>query len=500
MDVVAGKGGNFFVVNGQVSNTVRSMLLEISAEEFSKYNAYSTMKKISRLTCEEYAAKNGLRKEILENFSRLEEVIDSHATQDLMFFIESEDSRERSSSFDNDVVVNPANYSNGFLHAAPREVAGLITDSFQISEEVMPRMLKSIGIAVERETLSHYVRWNNVTYKVDIVPERKLPYRGQTTNRSIIIVENRYVFQPDDWGMIQKVEQAFVKEKARRKRSWFAKEKPDNELLSEILQRTFKDKDLIKYSALYEAYCRVRMFRSDYIGTFIHKFHHFRNKILLDNRCLHPKSVALCARDIYNLLVEDERSSAFSVTVFRLGRYWQTGNWQELRQQEPCLSVLDEKPQEIRDNFLKNNDFMLNLKLKHWIENDLARHLPKFAQRLPEQEARNSIAKGEDVDHKEYLLQRSLLYSFYIYNPDTRKHELVNLSRYIKIDIPVNPFVQANIISKAQYYLDRKKTAKRFLLTKDGISEALVRKAAVIFDAPRRLGSRYRQRLNTQKR
>ena len=242
MDVVAGKGGNFFVVNGQVSNTIRNMLLEISAEEFNKYNAYSTMKKISRLSCEEYAAKNGLRKEILENFPRLEEVINYHATQDLMFFIESEDSRDRSSSYDNDVVVNPSNYSNGFLHAAPREVSGLITDSFQITEEVMPRMLKSIGISVERETLSHHVRWNNITYKVDVIPERKIPYRGKTTNKSIIIVENRYVFQPDDWSMIQKVEQAFVKEKNRRKRSWFMKEKPDEELLNEILQRTFKSK------------------------------------------------------------------------------------------------------------------------------------------------------------------------------------------------------------------------------------------------------------------
>ena len=499
MDVVAGKGGNFFVVNGHVSNTIRNMLLEISAEEFNKYNAYSTMKKISRLSCEEYAAKNGLRKEILENFPRLEEVINYHATQDLMFFIESEDSRDRSSSYDNDVVVNPSNYSNGFLHAAPREVSGLITDSFQITEEVMPRMLKSIGISVERETLSHHVRWNNITYKVDVIPERKIPYRGKTTNKSIIIVENRYVFQPDDWSMIQKVEQAFVKEKNRRKRSWFMKEKPDEELLNEILQRTFKSKDLIKYTALHDAYRKLRDYHSDYIGTFIHKFHHFRNKILLDNRCLHPKSVALSAADIYYTLVEDERSSHFSVTVFRLGEYWRTGDWVALRQKEPCFAVLDEKPEDVRNNLLRNIDFVLNLKLKHWTENDLPRYYPKFVQLLPEQEARNSIAKGEDVDHREYLLQRSLFYSFYVYNPDAKKHELVNLSRYIKIDIPVNPFVQANIISKAQYYLDRKKTAKRFLLTKDGISEALVRKAAIIFDAPRRLGSRRRQRMNSQK-
>ncbi len=494
MDVVAGKGGNFFVVNGRVSNTIRNMLLEISAEEYNKYNAYSTMKKISRLSCAEYAAKNGLNTTILENFYRLEEVIDSHATQDLMYFIESDDSRDRSDSYDNDVVVNPANYSNGFLHAAPREVPGVITDSFQIPEDVVPRMFKSVGIAIKREPLAHYVKWNNITYKTDIIPSRKVNYRSLLTNRSIIVVENSYVFQTDDWNKIQKVEQLFNKEKMRRQKSWFMKEKPDSVLLNDILHRLFKDKELIKYTALYDAYLKIRTFRSDYIGTFIHKFHRFRNKILIDNRCLHPKSVALNAMDMYRILVEDERSAAFAVTIFRLGQYWQSGNWDELLAKEPCFFVLNERPLEMRNRLLKNMEFVLNVKLKHWTENELRPRYQKFVSLLPALEARNSIAKGEDVNSREFLLQRSLFYSFYIYDPDSGKHELRNLSNNIKIDIPIDAFVRENIIKKAQYYLDRKRTAKKFLLTKDGINEVLVKKAAVIFDAPRRLGYRRRTR------
>lgn len=497
MDVVAGKGGNFFVVNGRVSNTIRSMLLEISAEEYNKYNAYSTMKKISRLSCAEYAAKNGLNTNILENFYRLEEVIDSHATQDLMYFIESEDSRDRSDSYDNDVVVDPSNYSNGFLHAAPREVPGVITDSFQIPDDVVPRMFKSIGIAIKREPLAHYVKWNNITYKTDIIPSRKVSYRSLLTNRSIIVVENSYVFQADDWNKIQKVEQLFNKEKMRRQKSWFMREKPDSVLLNDILHKLFKDKELIKYTALYDAYLKIRAFRSDYIGTFIHKFHRFRNKILIDNRCLHPKSVALNAVDMYRILVEDERSSAFAVTIFRLGQYWQNGNWEELLSKEPCFFVLNERPLEMRNRLLKNMEFVLNVKLKHWTENELKPRYQKFVSLLPALEARNSIAKGEDVNSREFLLQRSLFYSFYIYDPDSGKYELRNLSNNIKIDIPIDMFVQENIIKKAQYYLDRKRTAKKFLLTKDGINEVLVKKAAIIFDAPRRLG--YRRRIRQSK-
>lgn len=494
MDVVAGKGGNFFVVTGRVNNVILGMLSEISYDEFARYNAYSTMKKISRQSCAEYADKNGLHERILENFFRLEEVIDYHATQDLMYFIEFEDSRDRSDSFDNDVVVDPANYSNGFLHAAPREVSGLVTDSFQIPEELVPRMLKSVGISIKRETLSHFVKWSSVTYKVDIVPARKQSYRSRFDNKSIAVVENCYVFEPDDWKNIKKIEQTFIKEKVKRKKSWFLKEKPDDVLLDDILHKLFKEKELIKYGALYAAYREIRRIRNDYIGSFIHSFHHFRNKILIDNRCLHPKSVALSAQDMYNILVEDERSAAFAVTVYRLSRYWQNGNWNELLSKEPCFAILAERPQEMRDNLLKNMEFVLNVKLKYWTEHELERHYPKFVGLLPALEARNSIAKGEDENRREYLLQRSLMYSFYIYNPDSGKFELHNLSRNIKIDIPADRYIQENIIKKAQYYIDRKRSAKRFLLTKDGISETLVRKAAVIFDAPRRLGVRKRMK------
>lgn len=492
MDVVAGKGGNFFVVNGSVSNTILNMLSEISYEEFGKYNAYSTMKKISRQSPAEYAAKNGLRQNIVENFSRLEEVIDYHATQDLMYFIESEDGRERSDSYDNDVVVNPANYNNGFLHAAPREVSGLITDSFQIPEDLVPRLLKSVGISIKRETLSHFVKWNNITYKVDITPARTQNYVSMFNNKSIIVVENCYVFQSDDWNIVKKIEQKFIKEKVRRKKSWFLKEKPDDVLLEDILRKMFKDKALIRYTALYHAYREIRKIRHDYAGIFIHEFHHLRNKILVENRSLHPKSLALNGADLYNIQVEDERSASLAVTIFRLSRYWKNKSWNELLSKEPCFEVLKDRPQEVRENLLKNMEFVVNLKLKHWTENELVRHYPKFVGNLPLIEARNSIAKGEDVERREYFRQRSLMYSFYIYNPDSGRFELRNLSRYIKIDIPVDGFVQENIIDKARYYIDRKKAAKRFLLAKDGISEALVKKAAVVFDAPRRLGARRR--------
>lgn len=106
--------------------------------------------------------------------------------------------------------------------------------------------------------------------------------------------------------------------------------------------------------------------------------------------------------------------------------------------------------------FAEKHGIRLERKTQILTETELERHYPKFVGLLPALEARNSIAKGEDENRREYLLQRSLMYSFYIYNPDSGKFELHNLSRNIKIDIPADRYIQENIIKKAQYYIDRK--------------------------------------------
>lgn len=494
MDVVAGKNGSFFVVKKKIGNTILNMLSDISYDEYGRYHAYATLKKISKDSCAEYARKNGLLVGILENFALLEEVVDFRATQDIMFFIESDDGRERGESIE-EFSVNTANYKNGFAHAAPREVSGLITDSFCIPEPYVPRMLKSVGIAIIRELLSNFVRWNEITYRAEIIPSRKLPYRSSFDNKSLKVVEECYVFQSDDWCIIKKIENKFVKEKARRQSSWFLKKRSDNELLDEILKSMFKDKKLLrKYTDLYECYRSVRRIRHDYMGAFIHQFHHIRSKIVLENHRLRPHSRALTAQNLYFIQVEDERSAAFAETINRINAYWRNGNWNELLAKEPCFSVLADRVPDVRDKLLKNMDFVLNVKLKYWNEHEWERYLKKFIANLPVLEAQNSLAKGEDLDGKEYLRQRSIMYSFYIYDPDRKKYRIECLSKYIKIDIPVTQEVQENIIDKAQYYIDRKKTAKRFLMLKEGMNEELLRKATIIYDSHRRLSAASKHR------
>ena len=87
MDIVAGKNGSFFVVTDIIDTDTSKKLANISFDEFGRYNAWPTMKKISHRSEAEYVEKNGLKLEILQKFDRFREAVDYKATQDLLFFI-----------------------------------------------------------------------------------------------------------------------------------------------------------------------------------------------------------------------------------------------------------------------------------------------------------------------------------------------------------------------------------------------------------------------------
>lgn len=490
MDVVTGKNGSFFVVTNNIDTDTTKKLADISFDEFDRYNAWSTMKKIARINSAEYAAKKSLRLDILEKFDRFAEAVDYKATQNLLYFIETESGREQVANERNTLQINPDNFKNGFLHPAPREVSGLITDSFQIKDADVPRMLKNMGISITRSVISHFVKWNNVTYKVDVIPAAPDARKGAYNGSEIVVGENCYVFQSDDWRHIKKIEYHFNKEKTDRKNSWFRMEKPDDEIFAGVLKRVCKDaRQQTICSALYQKYVELKELRANYRSIFIHEFHHLRSKVLIENRCLKPDVKALLAPDMYYILVEDERAAHLAATIDRINIYWHDHDWEQLLKDEPCFEILASRSEAERNRLLLNLDFVTNAKLKHWTENSLELHYKKIMHRMPWLHSYCSVAKGIDEDRREYLLMRSMLYSFWVYNPFSQRYKMVRLDKYIKIDIPADGEMPQTIISRAQSFIDKKKGARDMLGIKYGISLDLIRKAANIYDAQWRIKS-----------
>ena len=483
MDVIAGKNGSFFVVMGNIEANVAKTLASISFDQFSRYNAWSTMKKVSKLTDWEYAAQNSLDLNVLNDFSRYAKCVDWKATQDLAFFIEMEIGREQ---LDDDVelrIINPNNFQNGFRYTAPREVAGLLTDPVVLHDDDIPQLLKKTGISIKRMVLSNFVKWNSVTYRVDVVPANTEIKKVMAKGSEIAIGEFCYVFNSDDWTYIKNIDNAMKRCAGSKHKMWFLKNKTDEDVFNDVVKKICKDKNKqIMYSALYKKYVELQGRKADYRSVFAHEYHHVKNRILIENRCLKPDTKALLAADIYYILVEDERSAHLAVTLDRLDRYWHDHDWDSFARKEQCFAFLASHTEAERNRLLRNLDFVMNTKLKHWTYYSLDAHYQKLSLRLPWLLKYSSVAKGIDARRKEYILMRSMLYSFRVYDPDADKYKFVQLDKYIKINIPVSGKVMSNVIEKAQMFIDRKNNAKEMLKIKYGMTDRMIKVAANIYD------------------
>ena len=489
MEIIAGKNGSFFVITRNVDTDTVRKLAGISFDEFGRYNAWATMKRIAKMSSEEYAAKNYLRHDILEKFDRFADAVDLKATQDLMFFIETENGREDFDDVTEIIKIHPHGFKNNFAYPLPRISDGKITDSFALKDQDVPKMLKRIGSVIERSTAYHDVKWNNVTYKADVISEEPKARKASIVGSNIVIRENCYRFSDEDWKYLQKIDDAFNKEKYSREHSWYRFNKPENEILESIITKMCKSNkhNYAMYKAMYAKFVELKNSRTDYMGILVHEFHHLRNRILSQNRCLKADVKALNALDVYYIMVEDERSAHLAVTIDRLNKYWHDKDWEDLLSKEPCFEVLKMRSEEDRDRLLTNLDFVTNIKLKHWTEHCLEQHNPKIASRLPTLQRYSSIAKGLDESRKEYMLMRSMLYTFYVYNPQTGKYKMMRLDKYIKINIPVSDSVINHIIKKVQLFINRKLGAKDMLKIKYGLTDNMIKQAANIYDASLRL-------------
>ena len=489
MEIIAGKNGSFFVVTTNVDTDTLRKLADISFEEFGCYNAWQTMKRISGMGSAEYARKNGLRLDILEKFDRFADAVDIKATQDLMFFIENENGREQLENKPDMISIRPREFKNGFAYPLPRETERGIVDSFAIRDKDIPPLLKKIGTVIGRVPVNYDVKWNGVTYKPEVVPENPNSRKAFINGSNIFIGENCYNFDNKDLRYIRQIDKAFNDEKNSRQNSWYRLNKPENEILEHVVTKICGNNRYMVpiYTAMYKKYIELKNTHADYHAIFVHEAHHLRNRILLLNRSLKPNTKALGAVDMYYITVEDERSSHLAVIIDRINRYWKDRNWEELLSKEPCLEALRMRSVEDRNRLLSNLDFVTNIKLKHWTETYLDAHIERIALRLAFLQRYNSIAKGFDNKRNEYVLMRSLLYSYRVYNPRTGKYKMTRLDKYIKIDIPVTDQIMRNIIGRAKNFIDRKRRAKEMLKAKYGFTDKMIKTAANIYDASLRI-------------
>lgn len=176
--------------------------------------------------------------------------------------------------------------------------------------------------------------------------------------------------------------------------------------------------------------------------TLVHETKHQRNSLLRERRMLTKASAKqLSCEDVYKIEVEDERSATFAALIHAVNEYLQKGNTELLnvcKETYPWLDkALENKTPQQTVAVLTNHHFLLNQTLTDWNVNFTDSYYGQFMSNCP-YHAREYNSWPPDVNHEEYKRQRSLLYKFKIYNPQTKKMEDKDLSSYISVDVVMN--------------------------------------------------------------
>ncbi len=482
MDVIAARKGDFFIVKNNLAADIARKLSNLTFEEFELCAAWNTLRKISFQTIEQYAEKHSLDVDILKEFPSISSNVYYKATKELIFFFERDNNYER---FRNTkcIIKKKQDFENDFKFKIPKSNFGFILNSFYMQNKEIPEYIKRIGSSIVRRLKTYLVQYNEITNSVHIIPKfLPLPTTLNQQNK-IFIYENAYVFYPEDWQIIKKIRIYYKRLRASKRSSWFARLQNDEALLNEAIRKICPSPQREnKFKALYQKYVQLYLQHTNYHGPFIYECHKLRNRILIEGRLCKLCSKKLLPEDIFNLMIENERSSQLALMIDRINHYWFDHNSKKLFSSEPCLKVLEGRSNEEREKLLTNLDFLVNVKLQYWMKNSYNKYYTKIFKQSLELIDLSPVTKRIDEKRDEYHLMRSMMYSLSIYNPNKKIYQLKKLDKYIKFPIPLNNQEKANLITRYKNLTSRQTKAKEFLKIKYGFSEEIIQTANKIYN------------------
>jgi hypothetical protein len=483
MDITAGKDGTFFVTKDDLNADIARELSEMTFKDFGHYVAWFTLQKISPQTCEQFARKNNLKPEILQNFSAFNNAVYYKETEDLISFFEKDDNFRRFKRITCLKNDRKTNFTNDFKHNVPKFNFGYIHDKFYLQNQEIPKYIKKAGIAIKRISKTHLVQYNAITHKVHLLPTFTPDAKTVNNENIIYFYENSFIFFPEDWQIIRQIDSAYAAQKATQKTSWFPLKKNKNEIIAEIIKKISPPAQAEKYLALYQKYVELSRFSTDYKSRFIYECHKMRNRILVEGRLRKLNNKKLLPEDTFTIIVENERSSHLALTFERINTYWHDRDFAKLCLAEPWLKPLENKKEAERDALLADTKYIAEQKLQYWMENSYKTEYESLYNRALTLIDLSPITKDICGTKKELNLLLSMLYSFKIYNPTLQRYQIKHINAYFDQPVDVNEQIKENLRKRYNDVSQRQTKALNFIKIRYGFSDELIKKATKIYNA-----------------
>lgn len=353
-----------------------------------------------------------------------------------------------------DFVKNPQNYQNNIQtnNNCPSNIAlkpNTIHFDNSIDDAEIPELIKNLGFTMNPVDDDYDVYFNADSQKYEALNFNPRLASVNVKDKLVKFVRNHFTFQPAEYATLTRLISAF--ENSRRAN-------PGLDIRQFI--NTISN---AKEKSLFTFYAEERRTRETRMLLLKHELVHIKNKVLMSGFELKKNSKRLSVQDYYRLGVEDERSAYLSQIVNAVNLYLKKGNPKDFSmfdaEANELVSAMQRMPENARFSYVQNPKTLLDASFrsfdchhrKHYDSGQFVRNMKLQADKIP-------LSAEADNDRSDFFKQRSLLYRFNLYNPQTKKYEAKNFTPYIdnSQEVAINNDNIVNIINPCQQILARR--------------------------------------------
>lgn len=339
------------------------------------------------------------------------------------------------------VNLDRDNYLNELNKPLPNIQLGadkVLFNSFpHISDEFISEFAQKAGLQFRRQDVYNHAEFDDATQNIKYTNQEGKPVnidaQGLSYENCIWITNEIISLNKNDYLTAQKNEKEIRDlEKANPLLTyWDAKDQV-------LAQKSLKEQKL------YNVYERALMKDNEVKRTILHEIKHFKTKFLLESRQYKKGSKNLSVKNLFNLCIDDERSASFEELIYSINTYLEQEKYEDysmfgapakslvqyLKKINAKKELTDEEKKQKIVKYFSNLPRLMSFTYIQW-NDELPKYIEDFSGIVKEEAEQLPYLKETEQNNEEYFQQRSIIYSYRIYNPETKKYDYHDLSQQL---------------------------------------------------------------------
>ncbi len=323
----------------------------------------------------------------------------------------------------------PIEFHNGLkTNNYPRQPHTIDFDN-HIDDEDYPEIIKSLGYKINAVDKTYQVNFNPVTQKYSVNNFYTTRATVYTSEKKIDVIRNHFTFPPSAHAELT----TMIAE-------WqtYLRDHPGTDI-TDYTQNISSPRE----QSLFKIYADEQRTVSHRKNTISHEFTHIKNDIMLNGLAMKDNAKRLSVEDVYRINVEDERSAYLDQVINSTNKYLKQGDPNDFTMFDSAssalISHLEALPSSERFACVQNLSNLVEVAFDNFDINHKDNYDNKqFKNNVIISMDSQPLSAQPDTDRSEFFRQRSLMYRFKIYNPQTGRMEDKNLTSLIRPDLEVS--------------------------------------------------------------